>query len=395
MVRPSHASATKNDFFEQMENEILNPQNSQPQEEEIDLLELAGRLWQRRKFIIKTAIVGMVIGLVVAFSIPKEYTVTVVLAPESRRVSSSSISMAAQMLGLSELTTQRSDYDALNIMLFPDILDSDPFALELYSMEVTTSDGEEMPLYEYMGTQRTAWWSWVMGLPFKAVGAVVSLFKSEDEADGDGELNPFRLSKEETKRVKAIKESMTAVVDQKTGVTTIDVTMQDAVVTAMVADNVVTKLQSYITEYRIKKSITYCDYLEKVFNESQQDYYDAQQRYANYLDENKSLYTRRSMVEGERLQNDMNMAYNIYSQVASQLQLANARLQIEKPVFAVVNPATVPLKPSAPRKLLILVGFIFLAGVGAAAWVLFGENLWAELRKSATTPTAATTTQEE
>ena len=366
-----------------MEQENLQHQNTAVQEDEIDLLELAGRLWQRRKFIIKAALIGLVAAIVVAFSIPKEYTVTVVLAPESRRVSSSSISMAAQMLGLSELTSQRSDYDALNIMLFPDILDSDPFALELYSMDVTTADGETMQLNEYIGSQRKAWWSWVIGLPFKAVGAVVSLFKSEEEADGDGTLNPFRLSKEEASRIKAIKSSMTAVVDQKTGVTTIDVTMHDALVAAMVDDNVVAKLQSYITEYRIKKSITYCDYLEKVFNESQQDYYDAQQRYANYLDENKSLYTRRSMVEGERLQNDMNMAYNIYSQVASQLQLANARLQIEKPVFAVVNPATVPLKPSAPRKMMILIGFIFLACAGAAAWVLFGEGLWAQMRTSA------------
>lgn len=366
-----------------MEQENLQQQNASTQEEEIDLLELAGRLWRRRRFIITAGLIGLVIGLVVAISIPKRYSVTVTLAPESRKSSSLSLSAAASMLGLGDLASQTTDYDALHILLFPDILDSDPFALELYDMPVTTKDGEQMPLNEYMGTQRRPWWSWVMGLPFRAVGGVVSLFKSDEEEAEDKPVDPFRLTKEQAGSLKAIKGSISAIVDKKTGVTTITTTMQDAVVAATVADSVLTKLQSYITEYRTKKSTTYYNYLENIYNKRKQEYYDAQQRYANYVDENRNLYTRRSMVEGERLQNEMNLAYQIYNQMASQLQVANAKIQEAKPVFAVVNPATVPTKASAPRKMMIMAGFIFLACAGAAAWVLFGESIWAELRKSA------------
>lgn len=365
-----------------MEQENLQQQNASTQEEEIDLLELAGRLWRRRRFIITAGLIGLAVGLVVAVSIPKRYSVTVTLAPESRKSSSLSLSAAASMLGLGDLASQNTDYDALHILLFPDILDSDPFALELYDMPVTTKDGEQMPLNEYMGTQRKPWWSWVIGLPFRAVGGVVSLFKSDEEAE-DKPIDPFRLTKEQAGSLKAIKGSISAIVDKKTGVTTITTTMQDAVVAATVADSVLTKLQSYITEYRTKKSTTYYNYLENIYNKRKQEYYDAQQRYANYVDENRNLYTRRSMVEGERLQNEMNLAYQIYNQMASQLQVANAKIQEAKPVFAVVNPATVPTKASAPRKMMIMAGFIFLACAGAAAWVLFGESIWAELRKSA------------
>ena len=42
----------------------------------------------------------------------------------------------------------------------------------------------------------------------------------------------------------------------------------------------------------------------------------------------------------------MSLAYQVYSQVASQLQVARAKVQEEKPVFAVVEPAVVPLNPS-------------------------------------------------
>ena len=98
------------------------------------------------------------------------------------------------------------------------------------------------------------------------------------------------------------------------------------------------------------------------------------------MDENKGLYTERSKVEGDRLRNDMNLAYQVYSQTAQQLQLIRGKVQEAKPVFAVVNPATVPIKASAPRKLMILVGVVFLAICGTAGWILFGEDLWGKLK---------------
>lgn len=99
------------------------------------------------------------------------------------------------------------------------------------------------------------------------------------------------------------------------------------------------------------------------------------------MDENKSLFTQRSKIEGERLQNEMNLAYQIYNQMATQLQMAQGKLQEAKPVFAVVEPATVPLKPISPRKKIILLGCLFLAFVGTAGWVLFGEDIWKKMKK--------------
>ena len=119
-----------------------NTENKLSQEEqEIDLLELAQKLWKRRKVFYKALGGAVVIGLVIAFSIPKEYSVTVTLAPESTRKTSSSLASMAAMMGFGDLATG-SDRDALNILLFPDILASNPFALELYSMPVQPVDSD-------------------------------------------------------------------------------------------------------------------------------------------------------------------------------------------------------------------------------------------------------------
>lgn len=84
----------------------------------------------------------------------------------------------------------------------------------------------------------------------------------------------------------------------------------------------------------------------KLFKERQQEYYAAQKKYASYIDSHDNVILQSVRTEQERLQNDMGLAYQVYSQVATQLQMARAKVQEEKPVFAVVEPAVVPLKPS-------------------------------------------------
>ena len=162
--------------------------------------------------------------------------------------------------------------------------------------------------------------------------------------------------------------------------TTISVTLQDPKVTAIVADSVVAKLQQYNIDYRIKKAKEDCAYLDQLYKERQREYYAAQSKYAHYFDSNRNIALQSVRAEQERLQNDMNLAYQVYSQVAQQLQVARAKIQEEKPVFAVVEPATVPLQPSGTSRKVILVGIVFLAVCGTSIWKLLGQSYWNNIR---------------
>ena len=175
---------------------------------------------------------------------------------------------------------------------------------------------------------------------------------------------------------------MLADVDKKTAITTLTVTLQDPKVTATVADSVVSKLQQYITAYRTRKAKEDCRYLEQLYRERQAEYYEAQQRYANYVDANSNVVFQSTLAERERLQNDMSLAYQVYSQVAQQLQVARAKVQEEKPVFAVVEPAVVPREPSGTSRKVIVLGLVFLAVAGVAAWELLGKDYWQKFRSA-------------
>ena len=341
------------------------------EELEIDLMEYVRKLWAARKVLLKAAGIGAVVGVIIALSIPKQYTVEVTLSPESGKSGGGSLSGMAAMLGIGGMNLG-SEADALNVSLFPDIVASTPFILELFNAHVTTLDGEvDTTFVAYLDEQKAPWWGAVMGLPGAAIGGVKSLFSEKED---------------QAKKVEAMRKAITADVDKKTGITTVTVTLQDPMVTAAITDTVVVKLQEYITAYRVSKAQQDCAYLEQLYKERQQEYYAAQQNYANYMDANKGVVLQSALTERERLQNDMNLAYQVYSQVATQLQVARAKVQEAKPVFAVVEPASVPLLPSGTSKKVILVGFIFLAVAGASAWILFGREFFENLKEGLNAP---------
>lgn len=365
------------------ENQQIKEEGPQqdPEELEIDLMEYVRKLWSVRKLLLKAAVVGLVVGLIIALSLPREYTVGVTLSPESgKNASGGGLSGMASMLGLGGMS-MGGDADALNITLFPEIVASTPFLLELLDTHVTTLDGKvDTTFMAYLDEQKSPWWGTLLALPGMAIGGVKSLFSDKKDEALENTVNPFHLTEKQASKVESLRKAIMADVDKKTGVTSVSVTLQDPFVTATITDTVVAKLQQYITAYRVSKAQQDCGYLEQLYKDRQKEYYEAQQSYANYMDANKSVILQSVLTERERLQNEMSLAYQVYSQVATQLQVARAKVQEAKPVFAVVEPSTVPLQPSGTSKKVVMLGFIFLAVVGTSAWILFGRDFWVKFK---------------
>ena len=351
--------------------------NHNDEEIEIDLMDLLRKVIGIRKKIYKAAGIGLVIGIIVAISIPKQYTVEVTLSPEMGNNKGGGLSgLAASFLGSG--VTMGDGTDALNASLSADIVSSTPFLLELSNMKVPVSGGEEISLSSYLNEESSPWWGYVIGFPGMVMGGAKSLFtENEDEPISSDKVSrgAIELSKKETEKIETLKKMIAAAVDKKTSMTSISVTFQNPKVAAVVADSVVKKLQEYIIDYRTFKAKEDCIYLEKLFKERQQEYYAAQKKYADYLDSHDNIILQSVRTEQERLQNDMSLAYQVYSQVASQLQVARAKVQEEKPVFAVVEPAVVPLEPSGTSRKVYVLAFIFLSVCIVISWNLFGKDL--------------------
>ena len=362
-------------------NPEYRPATEDDDELQIDWMGILRQVLAIRKKLYKAAAVGVVLGILIALGTPKQYTVSITLSPEmgSSKSGSGLASIASSFLGGS---IGSDSPDALNATLTPDIVASTPFLLELFDARVVSQDKQiDTTFTAYLDEQKSSWMGYVLKAPGMAISGIKSLFSEKKEKTATIQKGAIELNEKDAAKLGSLRQAITVEADKKTAITTLSVTLQDPKVTATIADSVVSKLQQYITAYRTSKAKEDCQYLEKLYKERQQEYYDAQQRYARYVDANSNVVFQSTLAERERLQNDMNLAYQVYSQVAQQLQVARAKVQEEKPVFAVVEPAVVPLNPSGTSRKVIVLGFLFLAVAFTGAWELLGKKYWQLLKE--------------
>lgn len=365
-----------------MENNQLHTSPSSAQE--IDLIELAHTVWRRRRFILKACGIGALVGLIIGFSLPKEYKTEVKLSPENTQNNKiGQLGGLAAMAGLS-LGAGMNGEDALSVELYPDIVKSTPFLLEFISMPVRTRNGKlQTTLYDYLTEhQRAPWWTYVTGAPFRVLGWVVSLFKEKTSGSDDvARIDPFNLTLEQEQFVNGLRLQIRVDGDKNGGAIIASTVMQDPLVSALVMDSVLTKLQQYITDYRTSKAKHDLAFTEKLYRESKANYYKAQQAYARYMDENRNVISAFTKTEEERLENEMELAYNVYNQMAQQLETNRVKVQEQTPVFTVIEPARVPLGAASPNKPVLLIVFTMLAGFVSVGWILVKEVFASQKKK--------------
>lgn len=345
---------------------------------EIDWAELAAKLWRSRKFIIITSLCFGFLGIAFALTNKKVYTSTVTLAPESQGGSSSAYSGFASMLGIGNIGGMGSGKDALNIAMFPDISTSTPFLVNMFDVMVTPQKpkkGKNIPetalpksltLYKYI-TKEDEPKGFMSNLKESLFG------KSEKKIEPDS-INISDLTGIQRGVIAALSASITIDTDKKTGMTQVKVTMDDPAIAAQLADTVCSRLQEYVIKYRTKKATEDYKYYCKMADDARKKLTEVQQEYAKHVDSDKSVILQKINSERERIMTEVQVAGQIYTQMEQQKALALAKIQENKPVFVVLEPAAVPLYPSSRSRKIIVLGFCFLGVVLSSGWKLFAED---------------------
>ena len=358
--------------IKQVLQEIEKEKNVEAVEESsIDWQDLLSKAWKGKKFIITVTVVFMFLGLISALTMTRIYTSKVTLVPELGKSTSSSLSSLSNMLGLGGMT-MGSSADAYHVTVYPEVVASTPFVAKMFDMRVTDpKKGIDTTLVGYLTRERFSIGS-VIGYVTKPI---FSLFSNKEEETKGNELNLFHLTKEQDRIVKTMNKAIQVDVDKKTGETTIQVTMDNPVIAATVADTVCKHLREYIVEYRTRKAREDLENYKKIADESYQRYLKASKAYAYYQDHNRGLILNAVISEGSRLSNELQIASQLYQQMKLQAEMARGKVIDEKPVFAIIQPATVPLLPQNSRAKVLLI-WTFVGFILSCAWVLYGKEYW-------------------
>ena len=347
------------------QNKIQKGSNS------IDYGQIVTALKKHMSLYYKVLPMTLFVGCILTLSVPNYYKCEVKLAPElttSRTMNS--LSAMAASFGLKMGSGAMGNTEALYPMIYPELMGGTDFKVSLFNVPVHKKDSTRiLTYYDYLkNEQKLPWWSAAINSSFKYLG---SLFPKTDSVET---LDPFRLTKKQAKVVKALEKKVLCDVDNKTLVITIDVIDQDPYIAACMADTVMKRLQDFITEYRTKKARIDLEYTHKIYDEAKARYEKARRLYAEYADANQDMIYQSARIKLTDLENDMQLQYNAYTQLATQLQAAEAKLQEETPSFTTLQSATVPVKQTGPKRAQTILVFLFMAFIGTSVWILHKEG---------------------
>ena len=359
------------------EDGVQNP--SATGQESIDFGKYIRLLLGNWKKILLWAFIGSLFGIMIGFSKPKEFVSSAVVAPELvTRGSSSGLSSLASLAGFNMNTLAMTD--AMHPDLYPEIIKSQNFMIDLFDMPVTVETRDSVvhtDLYDYMVNYTKApWWGAIFGFPHVAMDWVKGLFIKEDpidDAEGHENVSRVRLTKEQERVALALTKSIAATVEKRTYVLKIKVKMQDRVIAAEVANRIIDNLKAFVIEYRTEKAQESVDYYQAVEEETRAEYLKAQREYSRYVDSHKGFVMQSSMVEQQRLQNEASLKFQMYNQTAQNLLMARAKVQLEAPVLVVIQPGMAPHKGSPSKVKLAMLWFV-LGAMFCVFWLFIAQQ---------------------
>ncbi len=356
-------------------------QTNSVEEDEIDLIALAKNIWDGRKLIFKIVLLFALIGLAVAMLTPKEFTASTTLVPQTSQGTSklgglsSLASMAGFNINMSQGVTE------LSPQVYPQIVQSVPFQLEIMNTPFKI-EGIDKPvtLYEYYTEYYnpgflSAIKKYTIGLPGVILKAVRGEQKYSAEIIETDTVQTIKLTPKQEAVRKIIASSISLSLNDKEGVIELSATFHEPGLTAQVTQKAKELLQQYITEFKVEKATAQMKFVEERYDEKKAEFQKAQAELASFRDRNKNVTSAVAYTEEERLQNEYQLAFNVYSELAQQLEQARIKVKEDTPVFSIIKPVTVPLEKSKPNRPLILIIWIFLGGIIGLGWVFGSQYL--------------------
>lgn len=298
-----------------------------------------------------SSITAATIGYALSYSMQNKYTSHAKLLPEQSTTLGGSFRELATLAGIAN----RTKTEAVRPDLYPDILSSNQFLLNLLMQSFYDSEDQTVTLFEYF--QRD-WDKENKAKPFT-------------DAQIKGLEKPLRLSKNQQKLLKLAASCISSSYGKLDGVITIRSEMPDPVLAASIVQYGIEYLSDFVTTYRLEKSDAQVKLLENQVSRANQNFIDALTQLNSFRDRNRNLYSFSSRTEESKLEGNVAKAQSIYFDLSQKLEIARLQYEEVSPVFKIIDLPIVPYATSSPRRLVIAFLFAFISFFCVLAYILF------------------------
>jgi len=344
-------------------------------EDNMDIKTILKQVYRGRKTIYYTLSIAFVLAVIIVILTPRKYDTKVILLAESNSRSGSS-GLLGQLGAMSGMNIGSllgvnlggsSSSDALTSDLYPDVVKSTPFLLDVLQQKITDSRNHKtMTVSEYLKKYSRPS---PAGLPGYLIRKILGE-KNHNEEVKSFQKGVIKLSKGQSDLLKTLNDMIQVEIQsqgnkllkRKSKIFSINVEAQDPLVSALLADSVVSCLKRYVVNYNTRKAQKDLNFIKVQFLDAQQNFYKAQKILADYSDSNSNVILESVNIQKERLQKEYNLSASVYTSLAQLLEKAKIQVQDHTPVLTVIEPPVVPLKKSAPKTTLIIIEMLLVGG---------------------------------
>ena len=308
-------------------------------------------IWKEKLWIILTTLLFTIGGLFYAFSLREEFTTNGKILPEyqSKAGGLGQFAGLASLAGVDLSSATGGGGDAIRPDLYPDVLKSTPFFLDLFKFKVKTKENKELTFSQFYDT-------YILDDDIKEEYKKLKFPTSNQYV---------AISLQTENNLKDLRERINAAIDKKTGLLTVTVKMPDPVVATLVTKYSMDYLTNYITNYRTEKAKKDLDFLAERLDAAKGKYYNNQAKKAQYSDQNQlsMMKLQSADLQRERIESEYKISSSFYNTLLQKYEEAKLKIQQETPVIKVLDPPVVPNKKSEPKKAIIAIISTFLGGI--------------------------------
>ena len=300
-------------------------------------------------------VIFSVIGVVIGFTTPFEYTASTKLLPKTSNSSTSSIGGLASLTGFNLLSGLGSD-ETIPAQLFPEISESITYKIRIANSNID------------FGTERISVREYILN------NYLELNFDSNFNYYYNNE-NIYTLSTIEKDLHKLISKIISIDVDERKGLVSIYSTSKHAEVSSQLTTIASSNLQDVIIDFQTKKAKDELIFL----NERKEEIYKERENKKNDLisfeDENLNLVANKSIRALEDLKNEFNIIDEVFKQISQELESQKIKVKKQTPVFSVIEPVSIPTERSKPIRSRILRLWFAFGLMGGVLFVIIRHLL--------------------
>ncbi|SKB70651.1 Chain length determinant protein [Parapedobacter luteus] len=358
--------------------------------EAIKIKSLLSVFYSGRWLVLAIVFVFFVFGVLWGISTPKEFTTTSKVLTEENDGLSNNMGLGnlSALVGINSRNV--ATIETLTPDLYPAIVTNSDFLLELarekyYFRELDTnislvtffSDFEKENWIKYGVKQ-------IFNLPSKLLNKTPDIQLdtvntnqlSTTVLDGDSTNKNSQILSIAAPEIMALSKLQKRITVSKVNkIIELSTEMPDADVSAILNKKIIDYLINYVTKYKTDKERQNNIFIQNQLKEAEDQFNKNQNALASYLDANIGIIREKDKSVVQKLQTELRLSTEVYTNLSQQLELSKLKLEQSKPILTIFENPKRPIAPSSTSTFGAVLAFIVL-GFFLSITLICGKIFW-------------------